>query len=110
MEDIDNTLRVHRGAFYIKVNVQVDADARKRINDLSMMLLRNDKGEIVPLAAVVEVRAVDWPVVAERFNMNPMVGITANPAPGVSLKEARSLCETLRKRSARNSECRRSTA
>ncbi len=95
MEDIDNTLRVHRGAFYVKVNVQVDADARKRIDDLSMMLLRNDKGEIVPLAAVVEVHAVDWPVVAERFNMNPMVGITANPAPGVSLKEARSLCETL---------------
>jgi RND family efflux transporter MFP subunit len=65
------------------------ADALKRVR------VRNDGGKMVPLSGLVKVREVDDPGVLARFNMDPMVGVTADPAPGVSLGEARGVCEAL---------------
>ncbi len=50
---------------------------------------------MVPLSAFLQVREVSAPEAVNRFNLFPAVEITANPAPGVSPAEARTLCETL---------------
>jgi multidrug efflux pump subunit AcrB len=55
--------------------------------------VRNGKGEMIPLAKLVKVRQIEGGV-ADRFNGRPMVAVRANPASGVSLAEARALCET----------------
>jgi multidrug efflux pump subunit AcrB len=49
---------------------------------------------MVPLSDVASVRTVDMPVVIQRFNLSPMVEITASPTAGVSLAQARKLCES----------------
>jgi multidrug efflux pump subunit AcrB len=50
---------------------------------------------MVPLSHLVEIRETEGPSAVDRFNGKPMATITANPASGVSLVEARALCETL---------------
>ena len=47
----------------------------------------------MPLSDLVAVREVEVSAAFERLNGLPMVALTANPAPGVSLARARALCE-----------------
>jgi HAE1 family hydrophobic/amphiphilic exporter-1/multidrug efflux pump len=62
---------------------------------LGQFQVRNNQGEAVPLSKLIEVRATDGPQTIMRFNMYPMAEVTANPAPGVSLAEAREECERI---------------
>lgn len=57
------------------------------------LLVRGAGGRLVPLTALVAVREVEAPAAVERRNGLPMVAITANPAAGASLAQARGLCE-----------------
>jgi multidrug efflux pump subunit AcrB len=50
---------------------------------------------MVSLSSLVTVRRVEGPEVIERLDLCPAIGITANPAAGVSISEARILCESL---------------
>ena len=49
---------------------------------------------MVPLSKFVTVREVGGPARIDRLDLRPMVEITANPGRGVSLGQARWLCET----------------
>jgi multidrug efflux pump subunit AcrB len=68
------------------------ADAREKIEQLK---IRDDQGNMVPLATLVKVRETRGPAAVDRFDQRPMTAITANPAPGVALADARALCEKL---------------
>ncbi len=50
---------------------------------------------MVPLATLVKVRQVEAPAVLDFLDLQPMVEITANPASGVSLDQARKICTLL---------------
>jgi multidrug efflux pump subunit AcrB len=63
--------------------------------DLQKITIRNMEGQKVPLDRLLSVRAVDSPLIVERVNLYPALGITANPVPGMALTEARALCESL---------------
>jgi multidrug efflux pump subunit AcrB len=69
-------------------------DVRSSNLDLVRLQVRNAQGQMVPLSAVASVRMENAPVLVERYNMYPMVGLMADPAPGVSLDDARQVCET----------------
>jgi multidrug efflux pump subunit AcrB len=69
--------------------------ALQAIADLKQLKVRNAKGEIVPVAALVTVREVKAASALERLNGQPMEEITANPVSEVSLAEIRTLCEAL---------------
>jgi multidrug efflux pump subunit AcrB len=105
MQDIFRTLEVSLGSTYIndsnrfgrtwQVVVQTDDKFRKRLEDLKQIKLRNDQGQMIPLASVAAVKTRNAPGAIIRLDLRPMVEITANPAAEVSRVQARTLCETL---------------
>jgi multidrug efflux pump subunit AcrB len=50
---------------------------------------------LVPLSAIVSVRTAAGRPFMDRFNMYPIVEVSANPAAGVSLDQIHAICETL---------------
>ena len=50
---------------------------------------------MVPLGAIATFQTWTGPVLVERYNLRRMVGLIVHPAPGVSLTEARRVCETV---------------
>jgi hydrophobe/amphiphile efflux-1 (HAE1) family protein len=98
MAEVFNALQVYLGSFYIndfnrfgrtwQVNVQADAKARRRAEDLRLIKLRSDSGRMVPLASVASVRDVSGPVLVMRYNMYPSAAVNASAAPGYSSGQA----------------------
>jgi multidrug efflux pump subunit AcrB len=92
--EVFSTLQVYLGSLYVndfnrfgrtwQVNVQADADSRRQIEDLRQIKVRNAQGAMVPLGALLTVRAVSGPVMIVRYNMYPAAPINGSPAPGVS--------------------------
>jgi multidrug efflux pump subunit AcrB len=78
-----------------QVRVPPEANRGDRVQDLQRLKVRNAQGQMVPLSALATVREVSGPEAVDRFNLRPMVEITANPAAGVSATQARTLCEGL---------------
>jgi len=77
------------------VRVQVDMGGRTDVDALNRLLVRTDKGQMVPLRAVTTLRREYEPTHLERFNLFPAVSITASPTGELSLAEARFVCERL---------------
>jgi len=78
-----------------QVQAPLAAGSKLAIDDIKQLKVRNVKGEMVSLTSLVTVRRVEGPEVIERLDLCPAIGITANPAAGVSVSEARILCESL---------------
>ncbi|MCE5267088.1 MAG: efflux RND transporter permease subunit [Planctomycetaceae bacterium] len=105
LTDIFNTLQVFLGSLYVndfnrfgrtwQVNVQADADYRRRIEDLKQFKVRNATGTMVPLGSLATVREISGPVLIQRYNMYPSAPINGEPAPGVSSGEAIGLMQTV---------------
>ena len=64
-----------------QLKVQVGDSQRKLAADIAKLKVRNAKGQMVPLSSFVTVRETMAPPVLDRFDLWPMVEITANPAP-----------------------------
>jgi multidrug efflux pump subunit AcrB len=107
LDDVLTVLQVHLGSVHVndfnqfgrtwQVTVQAPPRFRDQVEDLRQLKVRNTQGNMVPLATFVRVQEIEAPKLLERFNGAPMLAITANPAAGVSLASARSLCESLAK-------------
>jgi multidrug efflux pump subunit AcrB len=63
--------------------------------NLDKLKVRSREGHMVPLATLVKVRPVEAPAVLDFFNLHPMVEITANLEPGMSVEQGRQLCTRL---------------
>ncbi len=98
IDEVFSVLQVYFGSMYIndfnrfgrtwQVNVQADAQFRNRIDDLKALKVRNDRGGMVPLASILNVREVSGPVMVSRYNLYSAAGINANAAPGTSSGQA----------------------
>ena len=53
------------------MNVQGDADFRKQVDDLSGLRVRSDRGGMVPLGTLAQIRDVSGPVMIIRYNLYP---------------------------------------
>jgi multidrug efflux pump subunit AcrB len=105
VDDVFTTVQMYLGSLYVnnfnqfgrtwKVNVKVDQKLRDRAADILKQEVRNKEGQLIRLGAVMDVRDTMGPAAIERHNMYPMARITANLAEGVSMAEARALCETM---------------
>jgi multidrug efflux pump subunit AcrB len=107
LTDVMVTLQAYLGSFYVndfnnfgrtwQVVVQAGGDARPGglAGKLKRLQVRNARGEMVPLSAVMTVRDIQAPQALGRLDGLPMVELTANLARGVSPAEARALCEAL---------------
>lgn len=71
-----------------QVRLQSEADFRILPEDLSDVYVRNDKGEMIPLTAIMTLERRTAPQVMERYNVFPAAHILGNPAPGYSSGQA----------------------
>lgn len=105
MNEVFNTLQVYLGSLYVndfnkfgrtwQVNVQADAHFRKQIQDLNLIKVRSQNGQMVPLGSLTTVRDVSGPVMIARYNMYPAAAINVVPQPGVSSGQAIDMTQRL---------------
>ncbi|MCI0523414.1 MAG: multidrug efflux RND transporter permease subunit [Bacteroidales bacterium] len=98
LSTVNATLGAFLGGSYIndfnrfgrqyKVYVQADASYRVSPDDLSMVYVRNNKGEMVPVTTLVTASKVSAPEFTNRFNLYRSAELTGVPAPGFSSAQA----------------------
>jgi multidrug efflux pump subunit AcrB len=98
VSDIFSTLQVYLGSYYVnnfnefgrtwQVNVQADPKFRGQPADILQLQVRNNQGQMVRLATIMDVRDTSGPVVVMRYNMYAAASVTGNPAPGVGSAQA----------------------
>src|SRR5579871_6000795 len=98
MGEVFNTLQVYLGSLYVndfnrfgrtwQVNVQASSDFRKQIDDLRQLMIRSDRGKMVPLGTFATVQERSGPVLMMRYNMYPAAAVNVTPRPGVSSGQA----------------------
>src|SRR5262249_3283022 len=105
LTEVFNTLQVYLGGYYVndfnrfgrtwQVNLQADAPFRADAETIKQFKVRNADGDMVPLAAVADVRDSGGPLVVTRYNMYPAATLTGASRPGVSAGDVLATLETL---------------
>jgi multidrug efflux pump len=101
LQNLFETMQVYLGSLYVndfnrfgrtyKVIAQADARFRERPEQVTRLKTRNDKGQMVPLGALVKVTEAHGPARAMRYNGYPAAEINGAPAPGFSSGQAEAL-------------------
>ncbi|EQB6025325.1 efflux RND transporter permease subunit [Pseudomonas aeruginosa] len=105
MDEINTTLAVMFGSDYIgdfmhgsqvrKVVVQADGAKRLGIDDIGRLHVRNEQGEMVPLATFAKAAWTLGPPQLTRYNGYPSFNLEGQAAPGYSSGEAMQAMEQL---------------
>ncbi|HOZ46974.1 MAG TPA: efflux RND transporter permease subunit [Candidatus Hydrogenedentes bacterium] len=92
--EVYNTLQAYLGSYYVndfniygrvyRVQLQADPGFRDSPEDIEKIHVRNNAGDMVELAGVVDAKMESGPNVVSRFNSFASVQITSAPAPGAS--------------------------
>ena len=98
LQNLFETLQIYLGSLYIndfnrfgrtyEVIAQADAPFRAHAEDITRLKTRNDKGDMVPLGAVVKVTETHGPARVMRYNGYPAAEINGGAAPGFSSGQA----------------------
>jgi multidrug efflux pump len=98
ISELFETLQVYLGSYYVnnfnefgrswQVNIQADQSFRGDARDIRQLQVRNNQGQMIRLATLMDVRNTSGPVMGMRYNMYASTAITGNPAPGTSSGEA----------------------
>jgi multidrug efflux pump subunit AcrB len=105
VSELFNTLQVYLGSYYVnnfnefgrtwQVNIQADQRFRGDASDIGQLQVRNDKGQMIRLATLLDVSNTSGPIAVMRYNMYSATAITGNPAPGTSSGEAIKLMQEI---------------
>ncbi len=103
LNNIFEAMQVNLGSLYVndfnrfgrtyQVVAQADSEFRTDAEDIAKLKTRNDKGQMVPLGSVLEVKETYGPERAMRYNGYPAAEINGGPAPGFSSGQAEALIE-----------------
>ncbi len=98
VNQIFQTMQIYLGSLYVndfntfgrtyQVVAQADAPFRAHPEDILQLKLRNDRGEMVPLGAVLKVEESYGPQTATRYNAYNSADVSGNPGPGYSSGQA----------------------
>lgn len=98
LDSVFQALQTSLGGLYVndmnlygrtwQVQVQAEAEDRKSIDDIYRIHVRNNKGEMIPLRSIVEVRVEIGPPALIRYNNKRAVTVQGAPAEGVSSGQA----------------------
>jgi hydrophobe/amphiphile efflux-1 (HAE1) family protein len=109
LADIFEPMQAYFGALYVndfnrfgriwRVQVQAEPEFRNSPQDIEHIYVRNNRDEMVPLSAVVDMKFRAGPNVVARYNGFPAIEITGAPAEGRSSGQA---IATLRQLAAEN--------
>jgi multidrug efflux pump len=93
-KDVFDTLQIFLGSFYVndfnrfgrtwQVNVQAKGEFRDDPKRIKLLKVRNERGEMVPLGAVLNIRDIGGPINIGRYNMYHAAAILGATKPGVS--------------------------
>ena len=105
VSELFNTLQVYLGSYYVnnfnefgrtwQVNVQADPRFRGQVPNIRQLQVRNDQGQMIRLATLMDVRNTSGPVMVLRYNMYTAAAITGNAAPGTSSGQAMALVQQI---------------
>jgi multidrug efflux pump len=105
LTDIYNTLQINLGSLYVndftqfgktyQVIVQADAPFRADAQAITQLKARNNKGEMVPLSALMQVEPTFGPTRVTRYNGFPSADINGAAGPGFSSGQAEGEIEAL---------------
>lgn len=105
LQNLFETLQIYLGSLYVndfnrfgrtfEVIAQADSQFRAHAEDITRLKTRNDKGEMVPLGAIVKVTESHGPDRVMRYNGYPAAEINGAPAPGYSSGQAEALMAKL---------------
>jgi HAE1 family hydrophobic/amphiphilic exporter-1 len=98
LSSVFNTMQAMLGSAYVndfnkfgrtyQVRIQADSRFRAQPGDIERLQVRSAAGEMVPLAAVAEVREIFGPQTITRYNMYPAASVKGDNAPGYSSGQA----------------------
>jgi HAE1 family hydrophobic/amphiphilic exporter-1 len=98
-----DTLQSYLGSSFVNLfnkfnqvfQVYIQADNRYRLQpkDIRNLYVRNQKGEMVPLSALLDVKQIQGSELITRYNLYPAAAIFGSAAPGFSSGQALSLME-----------------
>lgn len=105
LEDVYSTLATYTGGMQVNdfdkfgrifhVNMKGDSNSREFAENVLRLTVRNSNGEMVPLSTFATLKEVMGVPSVERYNMYSTIGLTANPAAGVSSSEGIKAMEEL---------------
>jgi multidrug efflux pump len=103
--DIFDTMQIYLGSLYVNdfnqfgrtysVRAQADAPYRARAEDVGLLKVRSNSGEMVPLSALMKVSSSFGPERAMRYNGYLSADINGGPAPGFSSGQAQDAIERI---------------
>jgi hydrophobe/amphiphile efflux-1 (HAE1) family protein len=96
--DIYNTLAATLGSYYVndfnksgriyQVLMQAEGQYRSKPDDIGALYVRSNKGQMIPIRAVAEVKFASGPDSVQHFNALPSIQILGDPKPGYSSGQA----------------------
>ncbi len=105
LDSVFGTLQASLGSAYVndfnkfgriyQVRVQAEAEDRAHPQDIERLEVRNDKGEMIPLGTIVDVRRSFGPQVIKRYNLYPTASVSGAAAEGYSSGESLQLMEEI---------------
>jgi hydrophobic/amphiphilic exporter-1 (mainly G- bacteria), HAE1 family len=105
LDRLFNTLQTYLGSTYVndfnkfgrtyQVRVQAEEQFRYRTKDILLLEVRNNSGQMVPLASLISIDRQLGPQTITRYNLYPAVSITGEAAPGKSSGQAIALMEQM---------------
>jgi HAE1 family hydrophobic/amphiphilic exporter-1 len=107
LNDVFSTLSTYLGSAYVndfnkfgrvyQVRVQAKSAFRLTADDIKVLEVKNDKGDMVPLGAVTDVKDIIGPTVVTRYNLYTAASLYGSSAPGFSSGQGLRLMEGLAK-------------
>jgi multidrug efflux pump len=103
--DVFDTLQIYLGSLYVNdfnafgrtysVRVQADAKFRSHADDIGQLKVRSASGQMIPLSALLNVKATAGPERVTRYNGFLAADINGGPAPGFSSGQAQAAVERI---------------
>jgi len=107
ISELFGTMQAYLGAVYVndftkfgkvfRVFVQADREFRSDKADINKLFVKNIKGDMVPMGALVSVKEIIGPQNIPHYNLYRSIQINGAPAPGHSSGEAMAAMEELAK-------------
>jgi len=103
--EVFDTMQIYLGSLYVNdfnkfgrtysVRVQADAPYRARAEDIGLLKVRSNTGQMIPLSALMDVRPAAGPERAMRYNGFLAADVSGRPAPGYSSGQAQDAVERI---------------
>jgi multidrug efflux pump len=97
LSDVTQTLETYLGSLYVnsfneygrywQVTVQADEKFRSRVDDIKLLQVRNNQGQMVSLGTLLKIQEITGPLFIRRYNLYTAAPVTGAPLPGISSGE-----------------------